>query len=98
MSDKLHDDRISLITAVHWMNSEVLSVGFDNGIIKLIDVNHQEIVNTLSCISLPSSIDHMSRVNALSSTWDLLSSAGRDYTIINHDPREKNHSTIDNNK
>lgn len=36
--------------------------------------------------------DHNERVSTLSSTWDLLSSSGRDNQIINHDLRERNQS------
>lgn len=49
MGDTLHQDSQSLITAVHWMNSDILSVGFDNGLIKLIDINNQKVINRLSC-------------------------------------------------
>ena len=38
----------------------------------------------------------MSRINAINSSWDIISSAGRDYSIINHDPRERNHSKSEN--
>jgi cell division cycle protein 20 (cofactor of APC complex) len=82
------------VTSIHWVSSKFLAVGFEDSCIKVIDTSTQQTISKLNCNLVPLNsyfdVDHSERVSAINSTWDLLSSSGRDNFIVNHDLREKN--------
>ncbi|CAD8131940.1 unnamed protein product [Paramecium pentaurelia] len=76
----------SNVTSVHWINDHILGIGFDDASIKIVDVCSSQTITQLYY--------HNERVSTMSSSFDLLSSSGRDNVIFNHDLREKNNNVV----
>lgn len=74
------------ITSVSWaQRSQYLAVGTEDSVVQLWDVNQCKLLRSMN--------GHRARVSALSWNGSLLSSSGRDSTIVNHDVRVQSHIT-----
>lgn len=81
---KLIDTPDQMITSVSWSkNGQFLSVGTSNNEVQIWDANRAKQIRSMG--------GHNARVGSLSWNGNLLSSAGKDTSIINHDVRIRDH-------